>query len=556
MADTSFEGLWPVQLDILGPTVALSERSTFQMRAQVTYENDAKQIVTPSSWSVKSTEFGSIDANGLFTAGTVSSGTRSVQINCAFYHAASDSTLTATYVVTVKDIDTPPTLLSIAVVGKAEVEKNSIETYEVMARYDDNTTKAVTPTTFGSSRPGIATIDTTGVAHFQKIRGSATVRFTATFVENSIIRTATFDVLVVDSVIYPVKGFIFGPAFVTERGQSNFGFDVLFENGKNQQVAANWHSTNEKAGRIYPDGTFIASAVDGIEKTTIVASYEFDGTYTAASFELSVLDITVRPETLSIEGPSKIREGLVVQYYTTVQYTNGTRQAVNADLRAAGPAGFVDAGNQFHAARQVAVETSTQLFAMYEGLEAVRTVEVIPSTFKPIRCYIELRSPMHVGEYQALKFHVVYEDGSDLILPAEWSISNEWIASITQSGVLHATQVAETAELVVYAKTSVSGVELATELMVRIIDNRTFPTAIRIDGPDSVRTNTQINFTAIATFSDGSEQPVLPQWFCADDAVNIQLGAFKAMVAGVYQLQVSYALQHETVTALKEITVL
>jgi hypothetical protein len=556
MADTSFEGLWPVQLDILGPSAPLPERSTFQMRAQVTYENDAKQIVTPSSWSVTSTEFGSIDNAGLFTAGAVSAGTRSVQINCAFYHEESDTTLTAILVVTVKDIDTPPALVSISVVGKTEVEKNSVETYEVVARFDNNTTKPVTPASFTSSRPGIATIDTTGVAHFLKIRGSASVRFTATYVENNVTRTAFADVLVVDSSIYPVKGFVFGPAFVTERGRAAFGFDVLFENGKNQQVVANWHSTNEKAGHISCDGTFIANAVDGIEKTTIVASYEFDGTHTSASFELSVLDITVRPESLSIEGPSKIREGLVVQYYTTVQFTNGTRQAVNADLRAAGAAGFVDAGNQFHAARQVNVETPAQLFAMYEGLEALRTVDVIPATYKPVSCYIELRSPMHVGEYQALKFHVVYEDGSDLVLPAEWSISNEWIASITQSGVLHASQVVETAELVVYAETNVSGVELKTELMVRILDIRTFPTSIRIDGPDSVRANTQTNFSAVATFSDGSEQPVLPHWFCADDAVNIQLGAFKASVAGKYQLKVSYILQHETVTALKEITVL
>lgn len=555
MADTSFEGLWPVQLEILGPSAPIPERTTYQLRARVTYENEATQIVQATSWSVNSVEYGSVDANGLFTAGVVSAGTRNVHVNCRFYHEESESSLTATAIVVVRDVDTPPALVSIAIEGKSEVQKNSVETYQLIARYADNSTKPVTPLTFTSSRPGIATIDASGIAHFQKIRGSATVRFSASYAENNIPRTAFLDVLVVDASIYPVKGFIFGPAFVTERGRATFGFDVLFENGKNQQVVAQWHSTNEKAGRISPDGTFIASAVDGIEKTTIIASYEYDGTHTAASFELSVLDITVRPESLSIEGPSKIREGLVVQYYTTVQYTNGTRQAVNAELRAAGAAGFVDAGNQFHAARQVNVETPAQLFAMYEGLEATRTVEVIPATYKPVSCYIELRSPMHVGEYQALKFHVVYEDGSDLILPAEWSISNQWIASITASGVLHATQVVETAELVVYAKTDVSGVELETQLVVRILDNRTFPTAIRIDGPDSVRANTQTDYVAIATFSDGSEQPVLPNWFCADDAVNIQLGAFKATAAGTYQLQVSYALQHETVTALKEITV-
>ena len=556
MADTSFEGLWPIQLDILGPAAAIPERSTFQMRAQVTYDNGAKQIVSPSSWTVTSSEFGSIDAAGLFTAGTVNTGTRSVQVNCRFYHAESDSNLTSTATVVVKDIDTPPALVSISIVGKVEVEKNSVETYEVIAKYDNNTTKPITPATFVSSRPGVATIDPTGIAHFQKIRGSATVRFTATYAANNVTKTALIDVQVVDASIYPVKGFIFGPAIITERGRTAFGFDVLFENGKNQQVIANWHSTNPAAGKISCDGTFCANHVDGIEKTTIVASYDYDGTTTSASMELSVLDITVRPESLSIEGPSKVREGLVVQYYTTVQFTNGTRQAVRADLRTAGSGGYTDAGNQFYAAPQVGVDTPVQLFALYEGLQASRTIEVVPSAFKPVSSYIELRSPMYVGEYQSLKHHVVYEDGSDIVLPANWSVSNEWIASISNSGVLHASQVSETAELIVRAFTSVSGVPLESQLMVVLVDNRTFPVSIRIDGPDSTRANTQTNYTAIATFSDGSEQPVHPQWFCSDDSVKAELGAFKAIAAGTYRLSVSYSLQHETVTATKEITVL
>lgn len=556
MADTSFEGLWPIQLDILGPTAAIPERSTFQMRAQVTYDNGAKQIVNPSSWTVTSSEFGSIDNSGLFTAGTVSTGTRSVQVNCRFYHEESDSNLTSTTTVTVKDVDTPPALVSISIVGKAEVEKNSVETYVVVAKYDNNTTKPIIPASFVSSRPGVATIDTTGIAHFQKIRGSATVRFTATYVSDNVTKTALIDVHVVDASIYPVKGFIFGPAIITERGRAAFGLDVLFENGKNQQVVANWYSTNPAAGKISCDGTFCANPVDGIEKTTIVASYEYDGTTTSASVELSVLDITVRPESLSIEGPSKVREGLVVQYYTTIQFTNGTRQSVRAELRAAGSAGYVDAGNQFYAAPQVGIETPIQLFAVYDGLQASRTIEVIPSTYRPVRSYIELRSPMYVGEYQSLKHHVVYEDGSDIVLPAEWSVSNEWIASITNSGVLHASQVSETAELLVRAITNVSGVYLESQLLVVLVDNRTFPVSIRIDGPDSGRANIQTNYTAIATFSDGSEQPVNPQWFCSDDSVNVGLGAFKAIAAGTYRLNVSYTLQHETVTATKEITVL
>lgn len=557
MADTSFEGLWPIQLDIIGPLAAIPERSTFQMRAQVTYDNGAVQEVTSSVWSVVSSEFGTISTSGLFTAGTVSTGTRSTQVNCRFYHAESDSNLTATSVVVVKDIDTPPALVSIAIVGNVEVDKNSVDTYEVVAKYDNNTTLPVTPTTFVSSRPGVATIDTTGIAHFQKIRGSATVRFTATYVVNNITKTAHLDVLVVDASIYPVKGFIFGPAIITERGRTAFGFDVLFENGKNQQVIAKWHSTNPRAGTISCDGTFCASSVEGIEKTTIVASYDYDGTTTSASIELSVLDITVRPESLIIEGPSKVREGLVVQYYTSVQFTNGTRQAVNAELRAAGSAaGYVDAGNQFYAAPQVGLDTPVQLFALYEGLQSSRVIEVIPATYKPVSSYIELRSPMHVGEYQILKHHIVYEDGSDIVLPAEWSVSNEWIASITDNGILHAAQVSETAELMVHAHTSVSGVDLVGSLMVVLIDNRTFPISIRIDGPESGRVNTQTNYTAIAEFSDGSEQPVHPQWFCSDDGASVELGAFKAKAAGTYRVGVSYSLQHETVTATKEIKVL
>jgi hypothetical protein len=555
MADTSLEELWPVQIDIIGPTVPVAERSTFQMRAIVTFEDNSQHEVL-ATWSAIASPFGSISADGLFTGGTVPTGTRSVQVSCLYYHAGSDSTLTSTTIVTVRDIDTPPTLVSIVINGKGEVEKNTVETYVVTARYDDSSTVEIVPTTFTSSRPSIATIDTTGIAHFQKIRGSALVRFTATYIVAGITRTAILDVLVVDSAIYPVKGFIFGPSIITELGRANFGFEVLFDNGKNQQVIATWMHTNPKAGEISCDGTFCANAVNGVENTTIIASYDFEGTVTSASIELSVLDITVRPEYLSIDGPARVREGLVVQYYTTVHFTDGTKKAVQSRIHTNTIAGSIDDGNQLYAAPKVEAETSVNLMAVYEDLQVTRNIEVVPALSLPASCYIELRSPMHVGEYQLLKFHVVYEDGADIVLPAKWEISNEYIANISNNGVLHAVQVVETAELVIRASTSISGVDLMTELPVTLIDNKTFPLSIRIEGPESIRANTANAYVAVATFSDGSERVVSPLWFCSDELASVSFGSVNANVPGTYNVSVSYTLQHETVTTTKEIIAL
>lgn len=555
MADTSLEELWPVQIDIIGPTVPVAERSTFQMRAIVTFEDNSQHEVL-ATWSAVASPFGSISADGLFTGGTVPTGTRSVQVSCLYYHAGSDSSLTSTAIVTVRDIDTPPALVSIIISGKGEVEKNTVESYVVTARYDDSSTVEIVPTTFTSSRPSIATIDTTGIAHFQKIRGSALVRFTATYVVAGITRSAILDVLVVDSAIYPVKGFIFGPSIITELGRANFGFEVLFDNGKNQQVIAQWLSTNPKAGEISCDGTFCAAAVNGVENTTIIASYDFEGTVTSASIELSVLDITVRPEYLSIDGPARVREGLVVQYYTTVHFTDGTKKAVQSRIHTNTIAGSIDDGNQFYAASKVDTETSVNLMAVYEDLQVTRNIEVVPALSLPVSCYIELRSPMHVGEYQLLKFHVVYEDGADIVLPAKWEISNEYIANISGSGVLHAVQVVETAELVIRASTSISGVDLMTELPVTLIDNKTFPLSIRIEGPESIRANTANAYVAVATFSDGSERVVSPLWFCSDELASVSFGNVSANVPGTYNVSVSYTLQHETVTTTKEIIAL
>lgn len=557
MADTSFAELWPVQIEIIGPSSPVNERSTFQMRALVTYEDNSQQEVD-AVWSAPASQYGSISPTGLFTGDSVIIGTRSVQVNCQFYHAGSDSTLTATAIVQVRDTDTAPALVSIAITGNGEAVKNTEETYVVTARYGDGTTAPIIPTTFTSSRPSIATIDTTCIAHFQKIRGNAMVRFAATFVDTNtnITYVAHYDVLVVDHSIYPVKGFIFGPSIIAENGRASFGFEVLFDNGKNQQVIANWHSTNPKAGTLYANGMFHANAVDGIENTTIIASFDYDGTVTSTSIELSVLNLTILPERLSIDGPARVREGLVVQYYTTVHFTDGTRKAVQARIHTNTNAGMLDAGNQFYAASQVFAETQVNLMAEYEGLSVTRNIDVVPSASRPVSCYIELRSPMHVGEYQSLKFHVVYEDGADIVLPAMWNVSNEYIASITSDGILHAVQVHETAELIISASTSISGVNLMHQLPVTLIDNKTFPSEIRIEGPESVRVNVQTPYQAIATFSDGSERVVSPLWFCADELADVNFGVVNANVPGTYTVRVSYTLQHETVTATKEIIAL
>lgn len=554
MADPSFEELWPVQLDLVGPGAPIAERSTFQMRAVVTFDDNSQHEVE-AEWSVASEQYGTITPSGLFTAGSVQAGTRPVQVLCRYFHAGSDSTLTATVVINVRDIDTPPALISISIGGKPEVEKNTIEPYVITANYDNGSSTIVVPTTFVSSRPSVATIDTTGLAHFQKIRGSAMVRFTASYVENGVTRQIFMDILVVDSSVYPVKAFVIGPTIVTERGRASFGLDVLFDNGKNNEVVANWISTNPLAGTISCTGVFCADAVEGVVSTTIIGTFEFDGIVTSASIELSVVGLTVRAEAIEIEGPPKVREGLVVQYYTTLIFSDGTRKSVVAKIHTVTTAGHLDDGNQFYAASKVESETPVNLMAYYENLSAYKTIDVVPSTTLPVSSWIELRSPMYVGEYQSLKFHVVYADGTDIVLPAKWTLSNNHIASISNAGVLHAVQVMETAELTIYAALSISGVELEASLPVTLIDNRTYPIHTRIEGPETLRAMVPTMYRALVEFSDGSERVASALWFCSDDNVSVVLGVVTATVPGTYMLQTSYTLQHETVTATKEIIV-
>jgi hypothetical protein len=546
---------WPVELQIIGPSQTIPERTSFTFRARLLYDDESTKIV-PAEWFLTSNEFGTITPDGVFTAGSVPTGTRSVEAQCSYLDPQAGYVLAAQQTFTVKDTDTPPVLLSLHLDGPTEVPKNSEAEYVVTARYSNGTTVSVEPTSLVSSRPAVATIDLNGNATFAAIRGNATVVFTAQYVNGADTFEATLSIQVIDSAIYPVRGNVFGPAVITENGKAQFGLNVVFENGKNQQVIANWHSSNPKAGELDCNGHFCAASVEGVETTTIIASYEYEGTITSASLELSVLDITVYPESLTIDGPEKIREGLVVQYYTTLRFSNGTRKSVLANLQASDSAGgYLDAGCQFHAASQVSAPTDVMLFAVHETLTSQRFVEVIPSPVLPVRCYIELRSPMYVGEYQSLKFHVVYEDGTDIVLPASWSLSNTHIAEISEGGVLHAIEVVETAELVVRASLNISGVALNAELPVTLIDNKTYPMSISISGPESIRVGMATSYTALALFSDGTERPVSPLWFCADDHVNVMLGRVKATAPGTYHVSVTYTLQHETVTATIEITV-
>lgn len=546
---------WPVELQIIGPSQPVPERTSYTFRARLLYDDESTKIVQ-AEWFLTSTEFGTITPEGIFTAGDVPSGTRSVEAQCSYFDQQAGYVLAAQQTFTVKDADAPPVLLSLQLDGPTEVPKNSEAKYTVTARYSNGLNVPVIPSSLVSSRPAVATIDLDGNAVFAAIRGNATVSFRAQYVSGADTFEATIDIQVVDSAIYPVRGNVFGPSVITEKGKAQFGLDIVFENGKNQQVVANWHSTNPKAGELDCHGQFCAAAVEGVETTTIIASYEYEGTITSASLELSVLDITVYPESLTIDGPERIREGLVVQYYTTLRFSNGTRKSVLASLQAVDSVGgYLDAGNQFHAAPQVSGPTDVMLFAVYDTMTTQRFVEVIPSQTKPSRCYIELRSPMYVGEYQSLKFHVVYEDGSDIVLPANWSLSNTHIAEISDAGVLHAVEVMETAELVVHASLNISGVELKAELPVTLIDNKTYPISISIDGPESIRVGMATSYSATALFSDGTARPVSPLWFCADDHVNVMLGRVKANAPGTYHVSVTYTLQHETVTATIEITV-
>ena len=482
---------WPIQLRISGTTNA-DERSSIQLSALLDFDDGVTDDLSSAvNWFTES-PYATVSANGLVTFTSIT-GNQAVTIRCSYNHPDAGY-MAANHVVFVRDVDVPLVLYSIQVSGENRVDKNSAGKYLVTAFYTNGTSAIITPTTFVSNRPTLATIDRDGQARFLNIRGTSQVRFTATFILNGVTRQSSMDIVIEDNSIYPVTATLHGHDVLPEGTCGNYKMMVTFEDNSRQQVIPTW--SVEGPATISSTGDLKVGYVEGVANATLVGSYKFEDVVVAAEKNISVIDASLSIINISLEGPAVIREGLSANYTAALHFSDGSSVPISSSISSESTA-VVITDNVVNAL-PIDAQEDVLLSTTFREYMASKLIQVVPSPAAV--SYIEIIAPDEVdsNSHTQIKIRAVFEDESVAIVHGNLSVSLPGCTIL--DGVLHTSEVAETIGIEISATYHMHGTFTARKI-VMLKGRNPAVKKFWIEFPDKVTSPTPV--TCKVEFDDG-----------------------------------------------------
>jgi hypothetical protein len=317
-------------LSIVGSNT-VNESSVTQYQAQANFSDSSTQTVS-AVWSLVSGTAASITTNGQLTANAVT-GDQTVTIRASYTHAPSGVTQTVDQVITVTDQTVVVTLTSISIQGPATQNESTVQTYTVLATFSDSSTSLVIPQVFTSSNPSAGTLNSTNGQFTAAAVGTNTnTTIHAEYTYLGVTQQDDHSLSVIDTTLYPVSVQIQGTASMDESTSQTFTALVTYSNASTAVRPGSWTRSNASAGTISSSsGIYDAAAVTSDENDIISVSVTEAGTTVTDTFNLTVVDVPVTFDSITINGGASVDEGLTSQYTVTGHFSDSSTANLTAN---------------------------------------------------------------------------------------------------------------------------------------------------------------------------------------------------------------------------------
>ena len=288
---------------------------------------------------------------------------------------------------------------------------------------------------------------------------------------------------------------------------------------------------------------------------------------TLTSFKIDDVSVQVSvppPVTLvslAINGPSAVAEGTFGTYYTaTAIYSDGSTNLVNPTWQLHTSFGTLLSNGELRTDYVIA-DVATNITATFGGQTANKMVTIVDVA--PTFSYVAVSGPTAINESSSGQFTAtaIFSDGTSQSASATWSVSGTGASIGLSSGLLSAGEVSADTVVTVSATATVGGVTRSGSQQVTIVNSAASPTltSLSIAGPSSLNKNSTAQYSATATFSDGSTQTANPTW--SEDSTATSISSFGLLSAGevasdtVITVTASYTAGGITRIASKSVTV-
>jgi uncharacterized protein YjdB len=469
---------------------SLPVNTSLQFTATGTYKDGSSRDLTALvNWASFATATATINAGGLATG--VAAGSTTITASLGTIIGSTSLTVTA------------PTISSIVVTPDGLTLGIGIgEQYTATAIYSDGSTQdLVSGVTWTSSAPGVASINSSGLATTVGA-GSATI----TAKVGSLTDTTQLTVVAANLVSISVTP---TPSSIAVGTAQQFSAVGSFNDGSTQLLTSvTWSSSSSSVATINSSG--LATAVGTGTATITATSGSVTGTAALTVTGASVTAITVTP------ANSNMPVGTTKQFTATASFSDGSSQDVTASALWGSSNPAAAAINNQGLVSSVAAG-STTINAVLDSVTGstnltVTTVKLVGIAILPSNPRIEART--------FVKFTAVgtFSDGSTggNLAGVSWKSSTPKVASMRSSGTAFGKR---TGSVTITA--SASGLKGTTTLTV---SNGTL-VSLAITPANSIASNgSKQQFTATGTFSDSTTQ---------DITLNVHWSSSSASVATI-----------------------
>lgn len=309
---------------------------------------------------------------------------------------------------------------------------------------------------------------------------------------------------------------ITGPSTLQENTSAQYSATVLYSNGSSQQEYVAWSSS---AAGLYIDTTGLATAGQPLTNfnAIITAQFQFKGIVYEATKNVTVNVVELTAVSLQVFGQNTIRELSSGQFNAIVTWSNG-----NANIT---PASW--SCSKFSISREGVLETgsvggttSISIQARAEGLSATKVVTVYNTPVVLEHITIVGPNSVNANDLTTYRIYAHYSDNKDYEITASMYVEgNPTFVTITGSTLVFSDSPTSMVELVAVYNDGIR--DYTARKQVVLINSVITLAGLSILGPSEVLESKRIALSAIALYSDGTQDIVEPEWSVRNlDSVN------------------------------------
>ncbi|SBV38448.1 T1SS secreted agglutinin RTX [Phage NCTB] len=411
-------------------------------------------------------------------------------------------------------IEEDDSLIAIVINGPNSVEeKTSGQLYTVTAYFANGTTSVVTPTTFTSGTPAVASIDTAGNIETFNVTNNTPLTLSASYTHEGITANATKDITVTTG-LEVVSLEIIGADEVDENTTSQYIIRATYSDSSTSDVVADSVTSSLTSyATVNSTALLTAQEVNGGDKnTTLSASYTYDGVTVTADKVVTIVDLDPLVTEIVIIGADTLGETSTTTYSFKLVYSDGS------EVQPATPDSFIQLSSTYSTlsgydltAGSLDSDQTVRLEATFT--EYGRTVtgfkDVILTNNPPAAVSAAIVGATNVSEGATSNYilRVTYDDASTQdFTDATWAVdSGGTYASINATGVLTAGSVDTDQPVTISAEKTIDGVTVSDTHNLTIV--AAVPTSLTMavsGGATEFAENDTVVITYTVGYSDGS----------------------------------------------------